>query len=448
MKKLAKASLCCMTALSLCMPFTVHAQTDYSVCRTVFDPQYYYDQNPDLQELLGNDPERLFQHFITIGMREGRSGIEDFNLKAYVFYNEDLVDFYKTDLPGYCKHYMEMGKDEGRTTTFQGSKPNLIGTYSTYYDPTLPRATNIALAVERINGITLQPQEAFSFSNAVLPRRPEYGYVMAPAIGGMEYGGGICQVSSTLYAATCHALFPVTERHPHSSRVSYLPEGLDATISEGYKDLKFVNIYGEPLIIQADAREGCITVSLWLGSVDATDSPDNQDGLENSSGQETVDEQQNSGGQETADGQQDPNGQETADGQEDPSGQETADEQQNPGGQETGTGQETETGADSQEPGKIGPGEESAADQDSSSSQEDPVGDSSEQDNSDTQSQQEDSLPESEDGAVPEAAGDEESLPSQETAPGEGSESAQEAAPGEGSESAQKTAPGEGNQPA
>ena len=101
---------------------------------------------------------------------------------------------------------------------------------------------------------------------------------MAPAIGGNEYGGGICQVSSTLYASMCHALLPATERHPHSSSVSYLPVGLDATISEGHKDLKFVNSYGEPLTILAETNGGVLTVSLRLGT-------EEQNTLQDSTGQ-------------------------------------------------------------------------------------------------------------------------------------------------------------------
>lgn len=158
----------------------------------------------------------------------------------------------------------------------------MIGTYTTRYDITLPRAVNIEIAVQRINGIVLQPREGFSFSNAILSRTPPNGYVMAPAIGRYEYGGGICQVSSTLYAAMCHALLPATERHPHSSNVSYLPTGLDATISEGYKDLKFINPYQEPLTILAETDEGVLTVSLRLGIVEQEDtSEDNtNEGME------------------------------------------------------------------------------------------------------------------------------------------------------------------------
>lgn len=149
-------------------------------------------------------------------------------------------------------------------TSGQEGEEKLVGSYSTRYDPSLPRAVNVSLAAERIHGTILQPGQLFSFGSAVQPRIPENGYVLAPAIGGNEYGGGICQVSSTLYAAMCHAMIPAVERHAHSSRVSYLPAGLDATISEGYKDLKFINPYQKPLTILTDNRDGILTVSLYL----------------------------------------------------------------------------------------------------------------------------------------------------------------------------------------
>ena len=240
---------------------TVFAAGNEEYFRSVFDPDYYYNQYPDLQGQLGNDSEALFHHFMTIGVREGRSGNAEFNLRAYVLHNRDLLDYYKTDLSAYCKHYMEIGKAEGRTCLPTGDEQGLIGTYSTHYDTTVPRAVNIGIAVERLNGTVIQPGQLFSYSQTLLPRIPENGYVMAPAIGRYEYGGGICQVSSTLYAAMCDALLPVIERYPHSSHVSYIPVGMDATISEaGGKDLKFINIGQDPLKIVAETNEGTITV--------------------------------------------------------------------------------------------------------------------------------------------------------------------------------------------
>ncbi|MCI8511857.1 MAG: VanW family protein [Lachnospiraceae bacterium] len=246
------------------------------ILRSVFDAEYYYNENPDLQEQIGHDPEALFAHFVNAGLREGRAGSEQFSIKAYVRYNPELLDVYKTDWASYCGHYILAGKAEGRRCLPQPEEDPLIGFYHTDYDKTLPRASNIALAAARINGIVLQPGEPFSFSEAVLPRTPENGYVLAPAIGGMEYGGGICQVSSTLYAAMCHAMLPATERYPHSSRISYMPVGLDATISEGRKDLKFINPYKRPLTILARTDETGITVSLFLGAGDAGESVESE----------------------------------------------------------------------------------------------------------------------------------------------------------------------------
>lgn len=89
---------------------------------------------------------------------------------ADYYYNHDLLDVCKTDLSAYCKHYTTMGKTEGRICLPQDDERKVIGTYSTSYDVTLPRAVNIGLAIQRIHGTVLQPGEAFSFSSAVLPR--------------------------------------------------------------------------------------------------------------------------------------------------------------------------------------------------------------------------------------------------------------------------------------
>jgi len=230
--------------------------------RAVFDAQYYYDQYPDLQESIGMNPEALFDHFVTSGAREGRSGNAEFNLKAYIYNNPDLFLAYKKDLSEYCKHYATIGKNEGRIALRQEEQGNIIGSWTTYFDETLPRATNVRLAAQRINGRVLQPGERMSFSDSIMSRTKENGYVLAPMIKGYGIGGGICQVSSTLYAAMCQALMPVIERHPHSKPISYLPVGLDATIAEGYLDLKFANPYDEPIRLLAGTNNGALTVTI------------------------------------------------------------------------------------------------------------------------------------------------------------------------------------------
>ena len=159
----------------------------------------------------------------------------DFNLRAYIQNNGDLMQTFGEDFAAYCEHYITSGRAEGRTALpGEGSDPGL-GSYSSTYDVTQQRAVNVELAVQRINGVVLQPGEE---------------------------GGGICQVSSTLYVAMIRAGLPSTERWTHSAPVDYVPQGLDATIAEGTKDLKFVNVYAKPLVINATTQDGVLTVTL------------------------------------------------------------------------------------------------------------------------------------------------------------------------------------------
>ena len=99
-----------------------------------------------------------------------------------------------------------------------------------------------------------------------MPRTSANGYVTAPIFinkqHGMGIGGGVCQVSSTLYAAMLAAGLPATERHPHSLPVTYIPSGMDATIAGNTLDLKFVNTFNYSIVINAVADNGTLTVSI------------------------------------------------------------------------------------------------------------------------------------------------------------------------------------------
>jgi vancomycin resistance protein YoaR len=124
--------------------------------------------------------------------------------------------------------------------------PDTLGDYSTYYGySAYNRATNINLATASINGKVLMPGEEFSFNYTVGQRTPDKGYKPAPAyLNGktiQDYGGGVCQVSSTLYNAVLEANLEVTDRSPHGYVPAYVPYGLDATVSWGAPDFCFVN---------------------------------------------------------------------------------------------------------------------------------------------------------------------------------------------------------------
>ena len=247
-----------------------------------FDVDYYYNTYPDLQAALGYDYNSLYQHYLTSGLAEGRSGSAEFNCLVYRNNYPDLQAAFGNDYRAYCAHYEAYGKAEGRNAAGNGmalsgaadtavsaeaAANTLIGSYATAYNPNISRAVNIALASSRINGLVIQPGESFSFNQAILPRTAANGYVKANVIINKKYvlgiGGGICQVSSTLYAAMLTAGLPATERHPHSLDVGYIPVGMDATISGNALDLRFTNIFDKPIQIQAAADQGTLTISLY-----------------------------------------------------------------------------------------------------------------------------------------------------------------------------------------
>lgn len=286
--------LCVIAVLASPVQAKAAKQSDMSAYRAVFDASYYYNAYPDVASAYGMNKEALLSHFVNYGLKEGRSGSAEFNAQAYKQRYEDLREAFGDNMAAYCSHYANYGKAEGRNASADGqpvvtadksqkaeaaqqtsqkesSQPanqNAIGTCTTYYEASVPRATNVQLAAQRINGVVVQPGGSFSFSKTVLPRTAANGYVTAPIYisgkVGTGTGGGICQVSSTLYAAMVYAGLPATERHPHSLPVDYLPAGLDATIAGNSLDLKFTNTYSQPLLIQASADGGKLTVTLVL----------------------------------------------------------------------------------------------------------------------------------------------------------------------------------------
>jgi len=272
-----KSILGFMLSVCLVLGSAVPAQAaQASLTKLTFDVDYYYNTYPDLQAAFGYDYNALYNHYLQYGLREGRAGSAEFNCFNYVNNYADLRAAYGGNYLAYCQHYEQFGKSENRNAAellgeaVISLENVLIGSYSTSYDPTLSRATNVRLAAERISGVLLAPGQSFSFSDAVLPRTSANGYVLGEVIYAGEYtlgiGGGICQTSSTLYAAMVNAGLPATERYPHSKPVDYIPRELESAIATGYKDLKFVNIYEQNLeiVATADDASGTLTVSLFL----------------------------------------------------------------------------------------------------------------------------------------------------------------------------------------
>lgn len=136
------------------------------------------------------------------------------------------------------------------------------------------RSDNIRLACSRIDNRILLPGEEFSMNEALGPRTLENGYKEAPVILKSELvsgtGGGVCQVSSTLYNAVLLAGLKVTDRTRHSIPLAYISPGRDATINEDSIDFRFINSLDYPICLQTDVKGGTLNIRI-LGKKGADD---------------------------------------------------------------------------------------------------------------------------------------------------------------------------------
>lgn len=152
----------------------------------------------------------------------------------------------------------------------------LVSTYTTDTTSNYNRNTNIRLAAKAVNGIALMPGETFSFNQATGQRTEEKGYLPAAAITGGatvdEIGGGVCQVSSTLFNAAAIADMTILERSPHTWPSSYVEKGRDATVNWPNLDFKFRNDKDTPIFIVAYYQNQKCTVEIYGASLGAGNS--------------------------------------------------------------------------------------------------------------------------------------------------------------------------------
>lgn len=147
-------------------------------------------------------------------------------------------------------------------------KTKMIGQYRTYYNSrNKNRSHNISLAAKAINNRVVFPNENFSFNETVGKRTEAKGYMRAPVIVRGEVsegiGGGICQISSTLFNAADRAGLQIVNRYSHSRNVPYVPPGRDATVSWQGPDFVFKNKYNQPILIRAYAQNGMASIMIY-----------------------------------------------------------------------------------------------------------------------------------------------------------------------------------------
>lgn len=161
----------------------------------------------------------------------------------------------KTTEPKYTREVISRCKD-------------MIGSYSTSFSTsTAARANNVQTAAKYINGTILYPGKVFSTIKVIKDRTEENGYQSAPEYSSGKVvdgiGGGVCQVSTTLYNAVLNAELEVVERSPHSMVVGYVAVSRDAAIAGTYKDFKFKNNTDVPVYIWADASGGTLSFKIY-----------------------------------------------------------------------------------------------------------------------------------------------------------------------------------------
>ncbi len=156
------------------------------------------------------------------------------------------------------------------TVSSLGSRafPDELSVFTTRYDAgNVSRTTNLSIACSKLNGYVIQPGEVFSYNKALGKRSVENGYKEAAIYtsNGVEngLGGGICQISSTLYNAVLMANLEIEERHNHSYTTSYSDPGKDATVVYGSLDFKFKNTRKYPVKIEAYIKSGVATIRIY-----------------------------------------------------------------------------------------------------------------------------------------------------------------------------------------
>jgi vancomycin resistance protein YoaR len=148
----------------------------------------------------------------------------------------------------------------------------LVGGYTTYYGGEPNRIHNVQLVARLVDGALIPPNSTFSFNETTGERTPEQGFREAPVIINGELqngiGGGVCQVSTTVFNAAFEAGISITSRTNHALYISHYPQGRDATVNYPDLDLKFHNDTGKWLLLRTFVGSSALTVNLYGRPVD------------------------------------------------------------------------------------------------------------------------------------------------------------------------------------
>ena len=183
--------------------------------------------------------------------------------------NETFANFKKAVEAEKHQFELDVVKKKAKYTSKDMAEiKDVLGTYTTEYGGSpYGRKVNVANGASKINGSMVYPGETLSVYKTVSPFTKENGYALAGSYENGQtvqtYGGGICQVSTTLYNAVIRAELKIVERFPHSMTVHYVPRSADAAIAGTHKDMKFKNTFDTPIYIEGKANGSTITFTVY-----------------------------------------------------------------------------------------------------------------------------------------------------------------------------------------
>ncbi|MGL5346972.1 MAG: VanW family protein [Peptostreptococcaceae bacterium] len=196
---------------------------------------------------------------VTTESKEGRE-VDVVELKELIYGTIDRKKFTRIDLPVRVITPQIASQDVK-------SINSTLGQYSTSFNNSSARGNNIYVAGNGSSDIIVMPGEVYSFNKCTGARTWSKGYKTAKVIVGGKFvngeGGGVCQVSTTIFNSALLAGMEIKEVHNHTIPSKYAPRGRDSAVSYGYSDLKFKNPYSHPVYIKNIINNGAITTKIY-----------------------------------------------------------------------------------------------------------------------------------------------------------------------------------------
>ena len=236
---------------------------------------YTFDKNGVMQITPGWGEYNGKKYYINPSTGFPYKGWITFGQTSYSYYADSnglLVSGWQK-INGYSYYFYPSNYVMARNTTINGKRIGQDGRVAKYSDRMAIFSTvstnnengtyNMSRALKSFNQVVIQPGQTLSFFSVAGPCGKAQGYKQAGVVGGVGYGGGICQASTTLYGAAVRAGLTIVQRRNHSVPSTYVPIGQDAMVDYGSSDLKFRNDYDYPVKLVTYVSGRTLYAEVW-----------------------------------------------------------------------------------------------------------------------------------------------------------------------------------------